>query len=547
MTYYRDLRAFLAFLEERGKVYRFTEPIDKDSELMPLFRLQLRGLSDAGRRVLVFENVRSASGATYDMGVAAGVYGVSEEVVALGMGCQSYPEMLERWHQALERPIAPTLVESGPVQEEVHVGDDVQRLGLDELPVPVEEAGFTQVLRIGMPIVTADPESGIRNVGTYNCFLRDRDRLVAAIANIHDAMRYHWQSARRRAEELPLAVVIGATPNVMLVGSAGIPYGVDELAVAGGIAGEPMELVRCQTIPLEVPAHAEIVIEGMMSTRVMEPRLAFGEYPGYLNVEGNNRPVMRVTAITHRKNALFTPIMVGYPPTDHNATWALANAGMLYHQLRYVDQLPIEEVYLPQAGAGNDFCVIRLQKDARVDGARVLEAAAERSNRTKYLVAVDYDVNPHDLEQVVWALDYRVRPESGIVLRPGRAAGLDASVAPIGASRAKMDSAAHPGQCYRVLVDATLKGPHPPLGIARQDFMERALAIWRRHADLPALELRPPWHGYDLGFWSEEDQRLADLIVQGDYRAVGRVTAEQQVSVEQVLEGGRQEPGKQAP
>jgi UbiD family decarboxylase len=536
MAYYRDLREFLAFLEPRGKVYRFTEPIDKDSELMPLFRLQLRGLPEADRKVFVFENVRNASGATYDMGVAAGVYGASEELVALGMGCASYPEMLERWHEALERPLAPVVVDRGPVQEVVQMGDELQRVGLDALPVPVEEVGFSQVLRIGMPIVTVDPETGIRNVGTYNAFLRDRDRLVAAIANIHDAMRYHWQTARRRTEDLPIAIVIGATPNVMAVGSAGIPYGVDELAVAGAIAGEPMDLVRCVSIPLEVPAHAEIVVEGVMSTRTMEPRLAFGEYPGFMNVEQNHRPIMRVTAITHRKQALFTPIQVGYPPTDHNATWALANAAMLYHQLRYQDGFPVEEVYFPQAGAGNDLALIRLQKNANVDGARVLEAAAERSTRSKYLIALDFDVNTHDMDQVFWALNYRVRPETGIVLRPGRSAGLDPSVAPVGASKGRMDSAGPPGQYHRVLIDATAKGPQAPLGIARRDFMERALAIWHQHADLPALQLRAPWYGYDLGHWSAEDQRLADLIVQGDYRAVGRLMADQQVPVEQVLQ-----------
>src|SRR5918911_3918714 len=99
MAYYRDLREFLVFLEPRGKVYRFTEPIDKDSELMPLFRLQLRGLPEADRKVFVFENVRNASGATYDIGVAAGVYGASEELVALGMGCAPLPEKVGRWDQ----------------------------------------------------------------------------------------------------------------------------------------------------------------------------------------------------------------------------------------------------------------------------------------------------------------------------------------------------------------------------------------------------------------------------------------------------------------
>ena len=120
MGYYRDLRGFLDDLEARGKLYRFQEPIDKDRELLPLMRVQLRGLPDAECKVLLFEDVRSATGQRFDMRVVGGVYGLTEEVVALGMGCPSPSDMLERWHEALERPLPPKVVDSGPVHEEIH-------------------------------------------------------------------------------------------------------------------------------------------------------------------------------------------------------------------------------------------------------------------------------------------------------------------------------------------------------------------------------------------------------------------------------------------
>jgi UbiD family decarboxylase len=525
MPYYDDLRAFLDTLKARGKLYRFDEPIDKDSELLPLMRVQLRGLADAERRVLLFEDVRNAAGDRYEMRVAAGVYGVSQEVLALGMRCASPAEMLERWHHALEHPIPPRLVDRGPVQEEVHVGSELLECGLDELPAPVEEPGFSQALRTGVPMITADPESGEGNVGTYTAFFRDRTAGVAGIGPPQHAMRHHWQKAKQRGEDLPVAIVVGATPNVMLVGSAGIPYGIDELAVAGGLAGQPLELVRCRTVPLAVPASAEIVIEGLISTRQVEPRLGFGEYAGYMNIQPDTRPVIQVTAITHRRRALFTPLLVGFPPSDTNTLTGFANAAMLYHSLRYTSGFPVADVYLPTLGGGADWCVVRLEPDARVDVRELLETATTYwgGSQAKYLVAVDHDVDPRDPDLLIWALSYRVRPELDIALQAGRGAGLDPSYSHNGPAAGGMQAGDGPPQRHRVLIDATMKGAYPPVALPRRDFMERALAIWQRQPGLPRPHLRQPWHAYTLGAWSERDQAMADLLVQGDYKAAGRL------------------------
>jgi 4-hydroxy-3-polyprenylbenzoate decarboxylase len=536
MGYYRDLREFAAELERRGKLHRFPEPIDKDTELGPLLRVQLRGLPDAQRKVLLFENVRNAHGAAYEMKVLAGVYGLSEEIVALGMGCETPGEMFDRWHRALERPIPPVIVDSGPVQEEVHVGEELLDCGLDELPAPLEEVGFSQMIRTGTPMITRDPESGITNVGTYNAFFRDRNRICAGIAAVNHAMRYHWQTARRRGEDLPVAIVNGCTPNVMYVGCVGIPYGINELEVAGAIAGEPVELVRCKTVPLEVPSNAEIVIEGYLSTETFEPRLGFGEYPGYMAVERNQVPMMRVTAITHRKNALFTPVLVGFPPSDSNVISSFTEAATAYHYLRYACQLPIEEVYFPDVAPAT-FGVVRLQKGANRHVWQVLQATAALAFAAKYVIAVDYDVDPRDRDLLFWALTWRVRPETDIVVMRGRRPGLDPSFAATGSSRGHIDLGG-PSNYFRVLVDATMSGAYPPLALPRKEYMDRALEIWKRHEDLPEPRMHMPWYGYENGYWSDRDQQMADLMVRGDYKAVGRIAREMQVSVESVLGNG---------
>ncbi len=527
--YFRDLREFLAELERRGKVYRFREPIDKDTELGPLLRVQLRGVPPDERKVLLFEDVRGHAGQRFGMRVLAGVYGLTDEVVAWGMGCQRPEDMLEQWHRALARPIPPVIVESGPVQEEVHQGEELRQCGLDEIPAIVEEVGYSQVIRTGVPMITRDPETGLTNVGTYNGFFRDRDRICAGIGPGQDAMRYHWQTARRRGEELAVAIVVGATPNLILVGSADMPYEVDELSVAGGIAGAPLELVRCRTVPLEVPARAELVIEGYLSTELLEPRLAFGEYPGFMQAENNTRPVMRVTAITHRQDALFTPVLVGFPPSDSNTISSVVEGGMVYHNLRYECRFPVKDVYSPNPSPAT-FIVIQLEEGAGRNVWQVLQAAAGLTASSKYLIAVDHDINPRDLDMLVWALTWRVRPESDIVVLKGRHPGLDPSFGATGSSRGRMDQSGL-REYYRVLIDATMSGAYPPLALPKREYMERALDIWRQHPDLPQPQLRPPWHGYELGYWSEEDQTLADLIAQGDYKAVGRIAAQMQRKV----------------
>jgi len=527
MRHFGDLREFLAEVKRRGRLYRFTEPVNKETELMPLFRVETRGLPDGERRVLFFEDVRGTDGRRYVMKVAAGVYGASRDFVAWGMGCESMKESLERWHEGLTRPLEPVLVENGPVQEEVHVGGELKELGLDELPVPVEEPGFSGMLRTGMPMITKDPETGTRNVGTYNGFLRARDRMVAAVGSIHDAMVYHWSKARQRGEPLPLAIVVGCTPAVMLVGSARIPYGLDELAVAGGIGGSPLELVRCKTIPVEVPAGAEIVIEGLMSTEVAEPRTAFGEYPGYLNMEENYRPVLQVTAITHRKDAIFTPVTVGFFPSDTSAVWGFAHEAMLYHHLRYASGFPVDDVHFPECAGGSDFCVVRMRQRKGLNAWSVLQAASSVSG-SKFIVLVDDDIDIRDRDALLWAMTYRVRPESDIQTVYGRSPGLDPSGSPPGTGHERMESRLAGHQYGKTLMNALRKWPYPPVALPAKEYMERALAIWAKHEDLPQPKLGEPWHGYTLGIWSEEDRQNAALITEGKYLQVGEKTARRQ-------------------
>ena len=531
MGYFSDLREFIGELERRGKLQRIKRQVNKDTELMPLFRLQFRGLAEENRKAFLFENVTDAKGRRYDMKVMPGSYGASREIFALGMGCERPEEVYEKWRHACTHPIEPVLVNSGPVQEEVHTGAELTTLGLDEFPSPVEEPGFSGTIRTTTPFITKDPDTGVRNVGTYSGHFRARDRLMAGIGTVRHTMIYHWRTAAKRNEPLPVAITVGTLPNIVSVGSANLPYGVDELAVAGGIAGRPVELVRCKTIPLEVPANAEIVIEGELSTEWMEPYSAFGEYPGYMQAEDHSNVIMKVTAITHRREAIFTPILVGLPPSESNCISRTCREMIIYNFLKYSCNLPVvQEVCCAEMGGGWNFWVIRIKKSHPSQPRQILHAAAGQDPGGKVIIVVDDDINPKDMDMVSWALSYSMQPHNDVEIIMGRVPRLDPSGAP---PHVKGEGGrSFPGEkgASVLLIDATRKWPYPPVALPGKPYMEAAMEIWKEEG-LPELSLRPPWFGYTLGKWTEDHRENADLMVRGEYLKLGEKMAGRQTRV----------------
>jgi 4-hydroxy-3-polyprenylbenzoate decarboxylase len=515
-TYYADLRDFVRELEKQGKVYRWQRPVNKDTELMPLMRLQYRGLSDDERQAFLYENVTDSKGRRYDIKVLTGIYGSSRQIISRGLGCAEPHEIYEKWRAAVANPIDPVIVERGPVQEEVHTGAEIGRLGLGMLPAPVEEPGFSGGIRVTGPFITKDPQSGTRNVGMYSGHFFAPDRFLAGIARIHDAMLYHFPVARSRREPLPVAVALGTLPDIVQVSAANIPYGLDELAVAGAIRGRPVELVRCKTVPLEVPAEAEIVIEGELSTEATEKEPCFSDYPGYLMAEGPHKQVVKVKAITCRRNPWLTSILVGLPPSESNGISRTCREMMLYSYLRYGCGLgEVLEVCCPEMGGGWNWWVIRMRKTHPSKPSQVLQAASSMGTTNKFIIVVDEDIDPKDTEMVTWAMSFATQPHRDVQIITGRVPLLDPSAHPL-MTRPEDRSFPPPVGCSALLIDATRKGAYPPVGLPKKQFMERALEIWKEEG-LRGLNLRTPWFGYPLGMWDEEKEQRADQASKGNY------------------------------
>ena len=258
--YYRDFRAHLAALEERGKLLRIKREINKDTELMPLVRWQFRGLEERDRKAFMFENVVDSKGRRFAMPVTVGTLAATTEIYAIGMMCE--PDAIhERWTQAQLHPIEPVIVRSAPVHEIVWQGADLLNgHGLDMIPVPISTPGFDNAPYLtSANWITKDPETGIYNIGNYRSQIKSANRTGGLFTSQH--MGQHWRKAKAKGQRLEACIAIGVTPNIAYSATAKIPYDFDEYRLAGGLAGEPVEVVRAKSVDLLVPATAEIIIE----------------------------------------------------------------------------------------------------------------------------------------------------------------------------------------------------------------------------------------------------------------------------------------------
>ncbi|MGC1881076.1 MAG: UbiD family decarboxylase, partial [Pseudolabrys sp.] len=300
-----DFQHHLRLLEERGLLTRIDRVIDKDSELHPLVRWQFQGgLAEEQRRAFLFTNVVDGSGRRYDIPVAVGALGASPAIYAVGMG-KPVDDIGDAWTRAIAAPIPPVVVSTGACQEVVTRGSDLLRPGegLARLPIPVSTPGFDSAPYLTATLcVTRDPESGVQNMGTYRGALKAQDRLgVRMSSRPGGAGGYlHWRKYQKRKEPMPCAIVIGCAPVVLFTGPQKLPVDQDEMAVAGGLAGGPIRIVKAITVDLYVPADAEIVIEGLIDSEWLEPEGPFGESHGHVALEDFNMS-MKVTAITRKR------------------------------------------------------------------------------------------------------------------------------------------------------------------------------------------------------------------------------------------------------
>jgi UbiD family decarboxylase len=531
MAYYKDIRDFINALEKEDLLVRVRRSINKDTELHPLVRLQFRGLSEEQRKAFLFQNVTDVKGKEYNKAVLVSAIAGSKYIYALGMKCKP-EEISSKWDEAQLHPIKPIIVDSAPVYEEVHEGENLlEHEGLGEFPIPISTPGYDIAPFVTSPYwITKDPETGIRNVGTYRAQVKSPTRTGIMLHHEHQNLAIHWNKCRELGIPLQAAMVIGSSPNIGYVSVANLPYGVDELDVAGGIAGEPVELIKCKTIDLEVPANAEIVFEGEFDTTEVEPEGPFGEAVGYIG-HRQISPYFNVKCIAHRKNAIWQAFISQFPPSESSKLRQIGREANIYKKLRHdLNILSVSRVAIHEAAASNYLVVIQMNKPDHTDVWRALETAGANMTNGKICVAVDTDIDPYDADAVIWAMGLRMNPQRDIQVYPQPGSNQDLSLAPPEEMETKDARFEKMPQGYRLLIDATLKWPYPPVSLPKKEFMDRALEIWKEEG-YPKLELKEPWYGYSLGFWPAEYERQAELALKGEHYKTGDVLANRRKKV----------------
>jgi 4-hydroxy-3-polyprenylbenzoate decarboxylase len=514
-----DFQEHLRRLEARGLVTRIDHAIDKDSELHPLVRWQFQGgLAEDQRRAFLFSNVVDGAGRRYDIPVAVGALAASPEIYAVGMG-KPVGEIGQAWTHAVAHPIAPAVVASPACQEVINKGGDLLKPGegLARLPVPISTPGFDSAPYLTATLcITRDPETGVQNMGTYRAALKAQDRLgVRMSSRPGGAGGYlHWRKYQKRKEPMPCAIVIGCAPVVLFTGPQKLPIDVDEMAVAGGLAGSAIRIAKAATVDLYVPADAEIVIEGLIDSEMLEPEGPFGESHGHVALEDFNMS-MRVTAITHKRKPIFVSIISQVTPSESSVMKKVAFEPMFLSHLR--DQLGVRGI--KRVAMHEPFTNLRkviflqfTRGTARTEVWRGLQGAASlRADCGKICIAVSEDIDPANADAIFWSLAYRSDPGIDITIMPYRSAGH-------GPKSGKREDST-------ILVDATLKGDMPPLALPKQEFMERALTLWQE-LGLPPITPQPPWHGYSLGDWDDQYDVYARRAVEGRWAESGSETIE---------------------
>jgi UbiD family decarboxylase len=384
---FADLRAFLQALDQQGELAHIPVEVDPRFEVGAVCR---EALASDGPGLL-FQQVK---GTPYRL--ATNLMATRQRVaIALGIGPE---EIAALWDERASRCIEPVLVEEGPCQEEVFLGDDVD-LARFAMPTWNEHDGGPYIT---FPCyVSRNPTNGGLDCGMYRTQVFD-GRHLALNAQPSKGIHANRRAANPDDQGFPVAIVLGLDPAIQMAAVAGLPYGVSELGVAGSLREAPVELVPCKTIPVEVPAHAEIVLEGYVTDEQRQEG-PFGEYHGYYG-PGGMRHVIRLTAITCRKDAINQQVYEGRPPQED----AVMHGTIIACEIQR--RLPLEGIravnVTPHSG-GHLHCVISVKKSDDSYGKRVgLAVVALRG--MKLVTVVDEDVDVFNSGEVEWAVATRV-------------------------------------------------------------------------------------------------------------------------------------------
>ena len=401
---FRDLREFMSVLEETGDLQYVHKEIDPRFELGAIGRK----LSRVHGPAVVFDNVKG-----YRHQVVMNVFGTTYRRVAMAVGCRE-DELLKVWLERSRTFLEPRLVKTGSCQENVIAGKDVRLAEI--IPQILWNSTDGGAYITFALFFSKDPETCVGNMAMYRLMIAAENRLrVDLKIPRHGAIAFHKAEGMNRP--LEVAMVIGADPVLYLASQAPLPYGADELHLAGGLRGDPVEVVQCKSVDLKVPATAEIVLEGRVLPHVREMEGPFGEFTGHVG-PADMRPVIEVTAITYRSQPRYLCTYEGAPPTEGATIDSVTSSAELYHQIKQRTAPTIKDAFFPPGGCSEFHAIVSLKKQAAGQAKNVILDIL-RNQVIKSCVVVDEDIDIRDSTQVEWAIATRVRPDRDILIISG--------------------------------------------------------------------------------------------------------------------------------
>ncbi len=415
---FTDLREFIQTLERAGELKRIRAEVDPQLEITEIASRVVK----AGGPALLFEKVRGS-----DIPLLINAYGTDRRI-ATALGVDSLDEIAGRVETLLEgaRPMGivdkiksipklmriadffPKTVKTGPCKEVV----EREGISLSRFPIlkcwPQDGGRF-----ITLPLVfTRHPETGKQNCGIYRMQVYD-DTTTGMHWHIHKGGATHYRAYKERNERMPVAVAVGADPVVTFCGAVPLPEDFDEMVFAGFVREKPVEMVKCETCDIEVPANAEIVLEGYVDPDESRAEGPFGDHTGFYSLP-DEFPVFHVTCITRRKDPIYHATVVGVPPME-DCFIGRAVGRIFLPVIR--KRLPeIVDIHMPFEGAFHNLMIVSIRKSYPGHARKVMHAVWGTGQMmfTKVIVVVDDDVDVHDVGRVVWKVLNNIDPERDI-------------------------------------------------------------------------------------------------------------------------------------
>ncbi|MGH7392015.1 MAG: menaquinone biosynthesis decarboxylase [Candidatus Rokuibacteriota bacterium] len=431
---WRDLREFVDHLERRGRLRRVAAPVSPDLEITEITDRVSRGPA-RDNVALLFERVEGS-----DVPVLINAFGAADRM-AWALGVERLDELGERVAKLLDLRLpgtfaerlgklgtlfdvvksAPRRVPSAPCQEVVETAQP----SLAGLPVPTCWPGDAGPFITLPSVFTRDPLTGARNVGMYRLQKFD-DRTLGM----------HWQTHKggaehqRRAEEsaarapIPVAIALGGDPAVTYAASAPLPPGVDEIVLAGWLRGSGVEMVACRTVALEVPAQAEIVLEGWVDPRERRREGPFGDHTGYYSI-ARDYPVFHLTAVTRRARPIYPTTVVGRPPQEDY--WLGKATERLFLPVIRMMLPEVVDMNMPAEGVFHNLVIVSIKKRYPGQARKVMTAlwGMGLMALAKTIVVVSDHVNVHDLSEVAWRATGNIDPRRDLMVLEGPMDDLD--------------------------------------------------------------------------------------------------------------------------